>query len=133
MKRVTVFWIATFALLTAALQARAGNPDHTQGNDFTLTYHVERFSSASADLQTCGSIAEQAARKAGFSVSVQHYPGQLVMVSGGARGHGVFTVQCLAAEQLTVSVVQGIDYQQSKGALGDFADATHAAMLDAWK
>lgn len=102
---------------------------HAQDSDFNLTYHVERTPADALDLTSCGTAVEQAARSAGFSVNVQRFPQQLVIVSGGEKGRGVFTVQCIAVGDVTVSVVQGIDYQPGRGPLATFADNAYAAIL----
>ncbi|OYR17814.1 hypothetical protein CEV32_3553 [Brucella rhizosphaerae] len=48
-------------------------------------------------------------------VSLQQFPQQPIIVSGGEQGRGVFTVQCIAVEDVNVSVVQGFDYKENKG------------------
>ncbi|WP_421566123.1 DUF6180 family protein [Ochrobactrum sp. EDr1-4] len=115
--------------ITATLFVTSTVPLFAQDNDFNLTFHVERTPSKTLDLETCGSVVESSASAAGFTVSVQRFPQQLVLVSGGEKGSGVFTLQCIAVGDVTVSVVQGIDYRTSKGALGKFADDTYAAIL----
>lgn len=118
-----------FLAITATFLVTSTAPLYAQDSDFNLTYHVERTPSKALDLETCGSAVESSAKDAGLSVSVQHFPQQLVLVSGGEKGHGVFTVQCIAVGDVTVSIVQGIDYRTGKGALGKFADDAHAALL----
>lgn len=54
-------------------------------------------------------------------------------MSGGADKRGAFVVQCIAVDDKTVSVVQGIDYSQRKGPLGAFVDEVQAALLKAAK
>lgn len=108
-------------------------PVLAQSNDFNLTYHVERTSEAALDIETCGAIAGNAAARAGYEANVQSFPGQLVLVSGGKEGQGVFTVQCISVEKTTVSVVQGIDYRNKKASLGQYADDVQAAILAAKK
>lgn len=51
----------------------------------------------------------------------------------GADKRGAFVVQCIAVDDKTVSVVQGIDYAQRKDLLGAFADRVQAAILQAAK
>lgn len=123
MKNVRIVALAATCLITLTA------PLHAQDSDFNLTYHVERTPSKALDLETCGSVVESSAKDAGLSVSVQRFPQQLVHVSGGEKGRGVFTVQCIAVGDVTVSVVQGIDYGKGKGALGKFADDAYAALL----
>lgn len=100
-------------------------PAHPQNDDFHLAYHVERTPSEKLSIETCGSVVAAAAQKVGLNVGSQNFPGQLVLVSGGLKGKGAFVVQCISVEDITVSVVQGIDYSQQKGALGNFADNVH--------
>jgi hypothetical protein len=59
---------------------------------------------------------------------VQTFPGQLVVVRGGDEGRGAFIAQCIEVESTTVSVIQGIDYQRPKAALGAFADQANVAV-----
>ncbi|MFD1704827.1 DUF6180 family protein [Methylopila henanensis] len=110
------------ALLGAALPAQAQNAD------FNLTYHVERTPAAQLDIEACGDAVVQAARQAGLRADAQSFPGQLVTVSGGRENEGAFVAQCIAVGDTTVSVVQGIDYKQRKGALGAFADQAFEAV-----
>lgn len=100
-KALTLALSATASLLGFALSVSA------QSKDFNLTYHVERTPEAALDIETCGAVVEKAAAKVGLDANVQSFPGQLVLVSGGKEGRGVFTVQCIAVENMTVSVVQG--------------------------
>ena len=111
----------------------ASVPVLARSNDFNLTYYVERTPEAALDIKTCGAAVENAAAKAGYEANVQNFPGQLVLVSGGKEGQGVFTVQCIEVEKMTVSVVQGIDYRNKKAALGQFADDVQAAIIAARK
>ncbi|QCJ00252.1 DUF6180 family protein [Agrobacterium larrymoorei] len=126
-KALTLALSATASLLGFALSVSA------QSKDFNLTYHVERTPEAALDIETCGAVVEKAAAKVGLDANVQSFPGQLVLVSGGKEGRGVFTVQCIAVENMTVSVVQGIDYRNQKGALGKFADNVQTAIMAAKK
>ncbi|MDK8874352.1 DUF6180 family protein [Paracoccus sp. SSJ] len=114
--------LASFVLLGPSIPAAA------QDADFSLTYHIERTPAAQLSIETCGSTVADAAAQAGLRAVSQSFPGQLVTVSGGAEGRGAFVVQCIAVDDKTVSVVQGIDYQQAKGAIGDFADQAFAAV-----
>ncbi|KXG87520.1 DUF6180 family protein [Agrobacterium bohemicum] len=125
----------TSTLMIAAAAAFLGQavPVLAQSNDFNLTYYVERTSEAALDIETCGAIVEDAAAKAGYEANVQRFPGQLVLVSGGKEGQGVFTVQCISVEKTTVSVVQGIDYRNKKASLGEYADKVQAAIMAAKK
>ncbi|MES5099066.1 DUF6180 family protein [Agrobacterium sp. BA1120] len=127
MKKILVLTIATATCLGQTV------PVFAQSNDFNLTYYVERTPEAALDIETCGAIVEETAAKAGFEANVQNFSGQLVLVSGGKEGHGVFTVQCIAVEKTTVSVVQGIDYRNRKGPLGQYADYVQAAIMAAKK
>ena len=120
-------------LLTTAGVLGASLPVMAQNTDFNLTYHIERTPAAQLSIETCGKVVAQAAQKAGLRVDVQSYPNQLVTVSGGAEGRGVFVVQCIAVDKTTVSVVQGIDYRRQKGSLGTFADQAFSAVKAAVK
>ena len=111
-----------FALTTLASPALA------QGNDFTLTYHVERTPAAKLTITSCGTAVAQVARRSGLSVGVESFPGRLVIVKGGKAGSGAFVVQCITVGNTTVSVVQGIDYRNQKAGLGRFADTAFAAV-----
>ncbi|WP_315760996.1 DUF6180 family protein [Sphingomonas sp. Y38-1Y] len=71
------------------------------------------------------------ARQSKLNVDVQSFPGQLVIVKGGRTGAGAFVVQCIAVDGKTVSVVQGIDYQNRKAAIGQIADRAFAAIKGA--
>lgn len=106
-------------------------PAAAQEADFHLTYHVERTPSGQLSIDACGAAVVAAAESAGLTAGTQSVAGKLVTVSGGQAGEGAFTVQCIAVEGMTVSVVQGIDYRSDKGALGDFADQAYEAITDA--
>ncbi|KAA0971116.1 hypothetical protein FPY71_11780 [Aureimonas fodinaquatilis] len=95
---------------------------NAEQSDFHLTYHVERTPSAQLSIETCGEAVMQKARNTGLRSDIQSYPNQLVTVSGGREGSGAFIAQCIAVGDVTVSVVQGIDYESGKGAIGSFAD-----------
>lgn len=103
-------------------------PVLAQDADFNVTYHVERTPKARLSIETCASTVAKAAKQAGLTADVQSFPGQLVTVKGGAEGRGAFIVQCIAVENTTVSVVQGIDYRGPKASLGKFADQAYAAV-----
>ncbi len=118
---------STLLLATASLSCLSF-PALAQDADFNLTYHVERIPAAQLSIEACGDVITQSAEQAGFRVDTQSFPGQLVVVHGGAEGQGAFVAQCIAVESTTVSVVQGIDYTAQKGALGDFADQAFAAV-----
>lgn len=120
-------------LLSAASVFGAALPALADNADFNLTYHVERTPKAKLSIETCGTVAEKAAKQAGLVADMQSFPGQLVVVRGGSEGRGAFIVQCIAVENTTVSVVQGIDYQGPKAALGNFADKAYAAVKAAAK
>lgn len=98
-----------------------------QGTDFNLTYHVERFATSQLSLDDCGEAASQAAQAAGLAAGQQSVE-TLFTVSGGETGVGSFVVQCIAVDGTTVAVVHGIDYGQTKGAIGLFADQAFAAI-----
>jgi uncharacterized protein YhbP (UPF0306 family) len=116
-------------LLVAAASALGFTaPVLAQDSDFNLTYHVERTPKAKLSIEACGSTIEKLAKNAGFAFDSQTFPGQLVVVRGGLEGQGAFIAQCIEVETTTVSVVQGIDYQGPKAALGQFADQAHAAV-----
>lgn len=119
-----------FALFAAALMILPLSAP-AQSADFSLTYHIERTPADQLDIETCGDVVAQMAQQAGLSADRQSFPGQLVSLSGGAEGSGTFIVQCIAVDDKTVSVVQGIDYRQQKGALGEFADRAFAALKEA--
>lgn len=98
------------------------SPAVSQSGDFNLTYHVERTPASRLSLTSCGNAVTKVARQAGLNADMQSFPGQLVVVKGGRSGAGAFVVQCIAVSNMTVSVVQGIDYSGQKGVLGQFAD-----------
>ncbi|WP_347137648.1 DUF6180 family protein [Paracoccus sp. SSK6] len=100
-------------------------------DDFFLTYHVERMLSDDLSLEECSSAVERAAGQADLTSRIDDYPGQLAVVTGGTKGVGAFVVQCIAVDDRTVTVVQGMDYRQAKGDLGRFADRVHSELLDA--
>lgn len=110
------------ALFSAAAVLGLAVPATAEENDFSPTYHVERTPAEKLSIESCGEVLVSAAEEAGLRVGSQAYPGQLVVVSGGIEGKGAFVAQCIAVDTMTVSVVQGIDYRQQKGALGKFAD-----------
>ncbi|WP_323717243.1 DUF6180 family protein [Paracoccus aminovorans] len=114
--------LGAFGLLGSGFAAAA------QDADFNVTYHVERTPAAQLSIETCGKAVVEVATQAGLRSATQSYPDQLVTISGGADGNGAFIVQCIAVGDTTVSVVQGIDYRQQKGALGAFADQAFAAV-----
>ncbi|MCV2449209.1 DUF6180 family protein [Paracoccus sp. DMF] len=91
-------------------------PALAQEADFNLIYHVERTPAAQLSIEACGQAVVDAATQAGLRSATQSYPDQLVTVSGGEDSLGAFVVQCIAVGDTTVSVVQGIDYRQQKGA-----------------
>lgn len=120
--------VAIFALSVAGL-ASLSPPASAQSADFNLTYHVERTPAAKLSIETCSRIATQVARQSKLSAESQSFPRQLVLVKGGNRGTGIFTVQCIAVgTTTTVSAVQGIDYREGKGALGNYADKVFASL-----
>lgn len=108
-------------------------PVFAQEPDFNLTYHVERSPMAQLSIDTCASVVTAAAEQAGLASAVQRFPGQLAVIRGGVEGRGAFIVQCIAVDETTVSVVQGIDYRGQKGALGEFADQAFSAVKAAAK
>lgn len=120
-------------LLSAVGLLALSNGAMAQDADFTLTYHVERTPAAQLNIEACADAVEQAAEQAELRHDQQIFSGQLVMISGGAEGAGMFVVQCIAVDNTTVTVVQGIDYQQQKGPLGEFADKTFTAVKAAIK
>lgn len=119
--------LGTAVLLGSSAAAQA------QDNNFNVTYHVERTPTARLSLDTCGGVVTKAAQRAGLRASSQSTPGKLVTVVGGTESSGTFVVHCIAVDDKTVSVVQGIDYQPQKGALGRFADQAYAALKAAVK
>lgn len=124
---------AQTALLSAATLICSAVPVFAQNADFNLTYHVERTPKTRLSIETCGKVVVDLAQRAGLRANVQKFPGQLVVIKGGDQGRGAFVVQCIAVENTTVSVVQGIDYQGPKASLGDFADKANAAVKAAAK
>ncbi len=121
-----------FLGLSVAILAMTA-PTLAQDDDFNLTYHVERTPSSKLTIEKCGDVVTETAQKAGLRSDIQDFPGQLVVVTGGIKGKGAFVVQCINVDNVTVSVVQGIDYRQQKGALGRFADKTFEALKAAIK
>lgn len=117
--------LSAIGVLGLALPAWAQSPD------FNVTYHVERTPAAQLSIETCGQVVTETAAAAGLGSASQTYPGQLVTVTGGQDGRGGFIVQCIAVDDTTVTVVQGIDYQPQKAGLGAFADQAFAAVLAA--
>ncbi len=115
-------------LLTVASVFGFMVPVLAQDSNFNLTYHVERTPKAKLSIETRGSTIEKTAEQSGLASNVQTFPGQLVVVRGGDEGRGAFIAQCIEVESTTVSVVQGIDYQGPKAALGKFADQANAAV-----
>jgi len=115
-------------LLSAAGLCGLSLPAFAQNADFSLTYHVERTPAAQLSIETCGDVVAQMAQQARLRADTQSHPGQLVTIIGGDEGNGAFIAQCIAVEGTTVSVVQGIDYRQQKGSLGNFADQAFAAV-----
>lgn len=116
------------ALPLAVTLLGVASPALSQGGDFHLTYYVERTPAAKLSLATCGRVVTDIARQARLAVDTQNFPGQLVIVKGGRAGTGALIVHCIAVGSTTVSVVQGIDYRTSKGALGQVADRAFAAV-----
>lgn len=119
--------VTALSVSVAALAAIA-TPASAQNGDFNLTYHVDRIPAAKLSIEACGRIVAQTARQARLSVDTQSFPKQLVSLKGGSGGSGAFVVQCIAVGGTTVTVVQGIDYLNGKGPLGNFADRTRAAL-----
>lgn len=120
-------------LLSAVLLLGSMSSVHAQDADFHLTYHVERTPADGLSIDACGDAAVETARQAGFETDRQSVAGLLVTVQGGRQSVGAFVVQCIAVDAKTVSVVQGIDYQPRKGALGRLADQALAALRTATK
>ncbi|WP_157476204.1 DUF6180 family protein [Lysobacter sp. Root690] len=120
-------------LLGAALLLGSSTAALAQENNFNVTYHVERTPAARLSLDTCSGVVTKAAQRAGLRANSQSTPGKLVTVVGGSESSGTFVVHCIAVDDKTVSVVQGIDYQPQKGALGRFADQAFAALKAAVK
>ncbi len=118
--QISYFSAAVFAAISMPVLAAA--------DDFNLTYHVERFQTSALSLDACANTVAGNAASAGLTVSITNFPGQLSTVSGGATSAGSFVAQCIAVDDKTVAVVQGIDYSQSKGGLGQFADQAFAAV-----
>ncbi|MBO9198342.1 hypothetical protein J5277_29900 [Rhizobium sp. 16-449-1b] len=115
-------------LLTAASVFGFTVPGLAQDGNFNLAYHVERTPKAKLSIEDCGSAIEKTAKQVGLASDVQTFPGQLVVVRGGDEGRGAFIAHGIEVENTTVSVVQGIDYQGPKAALGEFADQANAAV-----
>lgn len=122
-------------LLTSSLAAIAflgcTTALYAQTTDFNVTYHIERTHAAQLSIESCGKAVMDAAREAGLEAVSENTPEKLVTVSGGSSGKGAFLVQCIAVDDKTISVVQGIDYSPEKGALGDFADLAAKKVKDA--
>lgn len=100
---------------------------------FMVTYHVERAPSEALSLDACTDLIERQAQEAGYRVAVSRFEGQLGVVSGGPGAGGAFVSHCIAVDDKTVSVVQGLDYSTAKGPVGAFADRVHKALVDAGK
>lgn len=117
-----------FAIFIAFASFAVGGPGHAQSADFNLTFHVERTPARELSTEACAAAISSTADQAGLRRDLQTFPGQLVTVHGGTEGVGAFIVQCIAVEQATVSVIQGIDYGSQKGRMGAFADAAFNAV-----
>ena len=113
--------LLTLGLLTANAMA---------AQEFSLEYRVERRSAADLSLDTCADIARREAAAVGYSQSVQRFPNQLAVVSGGPRGGGgSYVVYCITVDDKTVQLVQAIDYQNRAQPAAEFADRVHKALL----
>ena len=97
---------------------------------FMITYHVERTPANALSLDDCTKFIEGQAQEAGYRVVVSRHEGQLAVISGGPDAGGSFISHCIAVDDKTVSVIQGLDYSSAKGAVGDFADHVHKGLLD---
>ena len=102
----------------------------TAAQEFSLEYRVERRSAADLSLDTCADIARREAAAVGYSQSVQRFPNQLAVVSGGPRGGGgSYVVYCITVDDKTVQLVQVMDYQNRAQPAAEFADRVHKALL----
>ena len=103
-------------------------------DQFNVTYNVERVDASKLSLDECAEIAQREAGSNGYVHSVNQTSGKLAVVSGGlAQGGASLLVYCIAVDDHTAYVVQGIDYQQEKGNAGALADRIHEALLEASK
>ncbi|MFE0014855.1 DUF6180 family protein [Mesorhizobium sp. NPDC059054] len=118
---------ALFLGLTATFAQAASDTFH-------VAYNVERADASKLSIDTCAEIARQEAGDFGYVHSVDRTPGQLIVVSGGpAEGGASFLVYCIAVDNKTAYVVQGIDYRRQKSDAGKLADRVHKALLEASK
>ena len=113
--------LAAFGVLSTVSVAAA--------EDFMITYHVERTPSKVLSLDECTDLLERQAKAAGYRVAVDRHAGQLGVVSGGPERGGSFIAHCIAVDEKTVSVIQGLDYAPAKGPVGAFADRAHDALM----
>ncbi len=101
---------------------------------FHVAYNVERADASKLSTDTCAEIAQREAGDYGYVHAVDRTPGQLIVVSGGpADGGASFLVYCIAVDNKTAYVVQGIDYSRQKSSAGALADRVHKALLEAGK
>lgn len=113
MKKTSLSLAFSAALLAAAPAA---------ADDFQVTFHVDRVPTTQLSLDACTNTIEQAAKTAGYRAIVKRYPGQLGTVSAGPDKGGSFLAHCIVVDDKVVTVIQGFDYSDRKGPLGEFAD-----------
>lgn len=111
------------SVLSMAPAAAADGP-------FMITYHVERTPANALSLDRCTTFIEGEAQEAGYRVVVSRHEGQLAVISGGPDAGGSFVSHCIAVDDKTVSVIQGLDYSSAKGPVGDFADRVHKGLVE---
>ncbi|MBR2814219.1 MAG: hypothetical protein IKE60_06185 [Reyranella sp.] len=126
--------IASTALVFGFATGLAPRLTQAAPDTFNVAFNVERIDAAKLSIDRCAEIAQQEAGDQGYSYSVNRTPGKLMVVSGGpAQGGASLLVYCIAVDNKTAYVVQGIDYQRQKGSAGRLADRIHKALLEASK
>ncbi|MGN6764108.1 MAG: DUF6180 family protein [Rhizobiaceae bacterium] len=123
-------------LIASTLVAFGFAPSLAQAasDQFNVAYNVERVDASRLSRDKCADIAQREADGNGYVHSVDRTPGKLAVVSGGlAQGGASLLVYCIAVDDHTAYVVQGIDYQPEKGNAGALADRIHEALVEASK
>ncbi|MFC4257379.1 hypothetical protein GRI97_17315 [Altererythrobacter xixiisoli] len=118
----------------AALSAAGTTPAVAAGEQFGLSYHVDRLDTTKLSVADCLTTAQQASTALGYATTVrQLHPNQLgVLASGPRNGGASLTVYCIAVDRKTAVVVQALDHQQANSAAAQrVADNVRQAVLRA--